>query len=237
MREIKQYITIATFLVVVVTAAYLEFPMVTALILVIIIVIYLATRNSSDKPNFLSGRNFSFAPERTSAQIIAPYLNKHRTRSKGSNRASLLTGLAGFCLTVRGRTSWRYPFLLRNAANLTKAILDGQELRAAKEDLWLTNSDYAQLTIDILVEQIGQEIRLTAQLEVIGKVEITRSNASIKEASSLWKSTMTRITAASQISFDMEDAIISGLSQLLADYFTSTYRNADVYSRRLPPGT
>lgn len=235
MREIKQYITIATFLVVVVTAAYLEFPMVTALILVIIIVIYLATRNSSDKPNFISGRNFSFSPERNSGQIIAPYLNKHRTRS-GSNRATLLTGLAGFCLTVRGRTSWRYPFLLRSAARLTRDILDGQELRAAKSDLWLTNSDYAQLTIDILVEQIGQEIRLTAHFEVVGKVEITRSNASIKEASSLWKSTMTRITVASQISFDMEDAIIAGLNQLLADYFTSTYKNADVYSRRLPPG-
>ncbi len=217
------YIMTAGILVMFITAAYLEFPVVTTLILVICLVLYFV---SLDWKN--GGKTLSIDRRSNSSNYRAALTPSSRPRAKTSkgkseNRAQLLTGLSGFCITVEGPFNLRFPLAKRRVADLVKAVLIDEELLCFEQDKWLQDSDYSQLQVLLLIEKSGPEIRLTVHLEVAGRVEIIRSSANIVENVALWKRTITRITVASDLSFELEDAISSGLNALLRDYYGSTY--------------
>lgn len=228
------YIMTAGILVMFITAAYLEFPVVTTLILVICLVLYFCSQDWNK-----SGKTLSIGLRSSSSNYRAALTPSSMPRGKTSkgksdNRAQLLTGLSGFCITVEGPFSLRFPLAKRRVSDLVKAILIDAELLCFEQDKWLQDSDYSQLQVLLLIEKSGPEIRITVHLEVAGRVEIIRSAANIVENVALWKRTITRITVASDLSFELEDAINSGLNALLRDYYGSTYGAA---SRRFVTGT
>lgn len=235
MSKLRLYVMVATFFVLLITACYLEFPVVTVLILIFVIVLYLCC--SDGKVGFLGfGKTASSQISNFSRSLsVLPAVS---TRSKGrrrdSNKPALLTGISGFSLNVFAPSNWRYPFLQRRVFAIAKATLDEQGLFCGSQDQWLSDNDVASMKVEISLEQYQREVRLTVQIEVVGRITITRSQASISEAACLWKNTVPRLTNSTDLIYDLEDALISAFNALLRDYFGSTHSGHQ--GNILPPG-
>ncbi|MDP3506950.1 MAG: hypothetical protein Q8T09_03095 [Candidatus Melainabacteria bacterium] len=240
MANLRRNIAWATLMVLIVAGLYMEFPALISLILVFAIVIYLTfqdwkspsanlgrLKNSANRKLSNFSQNFSMPHSTNTARA--------KGRRKNSNRVALLTGLSAFGLTVEGPKNWRYPFLRQRAYGIAKTTLIEHEIFASNKEQWLTDSNTASLKVAIFVEEFQGEIRLTVQIEVVGKVTITRSSASISEAASLWKNTVTRLTSRTELTYDLEDSVIAAFNALLRDYFGSTHGSQR--SHFLPPGS
>lgn len=240
MKSLRMYIMTAGILVMFITAAYLEFPVVTTLILVICLVLYFCSQDWNNRGKTLDINRRSNSSNYRAALTPSSRPRGKASKGKSENRAQLLTGLSGFCITVEGPFNLRFPLAKRRVADLVKAVLIDEELLCFEQDKWLQDSDYSQLQVLLLIEKSGPEIRLTVHLEVAGRVEIIRSAANIVENVALWKRTITRITVASDLSSELEEAISSGLNALLRDYYGSTYgagrklKGAQGGDKRLP---
>lgn len=227
-------------MVLIVAGLYMEFPALISLILVFAIVIYL-TFQDWKSPTANLGRLKNSANRKLSnfSQNFSLPISTNTARAKGrrknSNRVALLTGLSAFCLTAEGPKNWRYPFLQQRAYGIAKATLIEHEIFTSNKEQWLTDSNTASLKVEIFLEEFQGEIRLTVQIEVIGKVTITRSSASISEAASLWKNTVPRLTSRSDLQYDLEDALVTAFNALLRDYFGSSHGSQG--NHILPPGS
>ncbi|GEM_PF-1262279 len=229
MSKLRLYVTVATFFILLITACYLEFPVVTVLILIFVVVLYLCCTDGKVGPLGLFGRPVARITSLTSmtrdggAQMLTCSRRPGKGRGKESNKAALLTGLSGFSLTVVAENGWRYPFLQRRAFVIARSTLADQGLYCENSEQWLHDNDVANLKIEIFVENYQREVRLTVLLEVVGKITIIRSQASISEAASLWKKAVPRLTNSSEFLFDLEEALTTTFNALLRDYFGTSY--------------
>ena len=233
-NRLKTYVPIATFLVLMVSLCYLEFPVITGLIILILVVLYLCFNDGigGKKKSFLG-----FGKADQSASVLLSTTEQKQQfgawpmallssagKSDKNRTRSFLAHLNGFCLQVEGRTGWRNPFLLGKARTTIKSTLEAEGLYCEDKDLWLRDNNFARLQAEVAVERMGRTTRLVVKMMVVGTVEVNRTQASISDQTILWQNSVQRMAIGSPLEFALKEALESCFDALLRDYLSETYR-------------
>jgi hypothetical protein len=229
-NRLKTYLPVATFLVLVVSLCYLEFPVVTGLILLIMVVLYLCFNDG------IGGKKKAFWPlplvEKSKPDGAQPPYRLVVGSSGGHSKfeknrcRTFLGGLSGFCLNLKGQTIWRHPFIIGQAEKIARSTLEREGLLCGKQDLWLADSQFACLQLEVIVERLAGFVGLTVNMSLLGVVEVNRKQGNIRDQTVFWQYTVQRATAGSLIQASLQDALAVGFDALLRDYLSETYNTA-----------
>ncbi|MDP3506772.1 MAG: hypothetical protein Q8T09_02160 [Candidatus Melainabacteria bacterium] len=229
-NRLKTYVPIATFLVLLVGLCYLEFPVITGLIILILVVLYLCFNDG------IGGKKKSFwgfgKADQSASMLLSTTEQKPQFaallssagKSDKNRTRSFLAHLNGFCLQVEGRTGWRNPFLLGKARATIKSTLEAEGLYCEDKDLWLRDNNFARLQAEVAVERMGRTTRLVVKMMVVGTVEINRAKTSISDQTILWQNSVQRMAIGSPLEYALKEALESCFDALLRDYLSETYR-------------
>jgi hypothetical protein len=237
-NRLKIVLPTATFLVLLVSLCYLEFPVITGLIILIMVVLYLCFYDfpgiGGKKRSFLgfgkadqSGTAATVLLSNTERkpQLAWPIaLLASAGKSENNRNSSFLAHLKGFCPQVEGQVGWRNPFLLGKARAAIKKTLDAVELYCKDTDIWLHDNNFARLQAEVVVERMGNNTRVVVKMKVVGTVEINRSEASISDQNVIWQHSVTHMALGSPLDVALNEALESCLNALLRDHMIATHR-------------
>lgn len=229
-NRLKTYVPVATFLVLVVSLCYLEFPVVTGLIILILVVLYLCFNDGiggKKKPLFSFGKTDSLLIPGNLQKQSFGVLESVAGKSENNRARFFLAGLKGFCPQVEGRAGWRHPFLIGKAKAAVKATLQGEGLFCGDPHQWLNDCNFAKLSTEVTVERSGRASRLVVKMAVLGKVEVNRAETSICDQTVLWHNSVQRMTVG-QLEATLKEALEACFDALLRDYLSETHKAQSV---------
>lgn len=217
---------------------YLEFPVVTGLIILIMVVLYLCLY---DVP-FIGGKKKSFLgfgkadqSDKVAAVLLSATEQKPQRawpmallssagKSENNRNSSFLAHLNAFCPQVEGQVGWRNPFLLGKARAAIKKNLDAVGRYCKDKDLWLRDNNFARLLVEVVVERIGGNTRLLVKMKVVGTVEINRTQATISDQTVIWQHSVTHLALGSPLDVALNEALESCFNALLRDHMIATHQ-------------
>lgn len=205
-RPLK-YLTAALFIVMLISAFYLEFPAITALVLTIGVAIWLWSRDGQlPKMPLLSS-----APRAPSFLSVRP--EPSRTMS-----ARLLSGLTSFSLEVKSGQNWRYPRARGRVKRIARDVLENHDLRCLEgASHHVRSADCARLYVDVVIEPNHPYSAITITASVEGLVEAHRTGGSVSDLVTLWTYQQSRLTTADRVVFELEDCTRSCLYRLISE--------------------
>jgi hypothetical protein len=220
MQTLRSNAVIALLVVVVFTACYLEFPVITVLFLVIMLFLWFTFRGS-DKSQF------NMPAFRMPAFSSWPTLTRRpEARSKKTTRSQLLAGIRGFSLSLTADKPFTMPFIGMRASRCVKEFLSENHLLVDADNAWMSDPNLANLSLTVAIQASGIQVQITVVAEVIGMVSVARAFSSsavtVSDSCVLKTYAQYRVTPKTLVVQEVESAIQGCLWPLLHDIGTST---------------
>lgn len=202
-----QYLTAALFIVMLISAFYLEFPAITALVLTIGIAIWLGSRDGKLAGMF----------ELNSAKHV-PLLRSSSSQPSRVVSPRLLIGLSSFTIDTRVERNWRYPRAGARVRKIAREVLARHQFSCLEDSLdYLRSADCALLSVSVLIENSQSYTAITVSASVDGLVQAHRTRGSVSDLVTLWTYQQSRLTTAARLVFELEDCTRSCLYRLVSD--------------------
>lgn len=225
-QKLRLVVPFATFTVLVVGFAFMEFPVAVGLILLFMLIAFLVFNDGiggKKKPLFSFGKSDSLLIPGNLQKQSFGVLESVAGKSENNRARFFLAGLKGFCPQVEGRAGWRNPFLIGKAKAAVKATLQGEGLFCGDPHQWLNDCNFAKLSTEVTVERSGRVSRLVVKMAVLGKVEVNRAETSICDQTVLWHNSVQRMTVG-QLEATLKEALEACFDALLRDYLSETHK-------------
>ncbi|MBC7996412.1 MAG: hypothetical protein IAF58_00605, partial [Leptolyngbya sp.] len=205
MPKMRFYFVLTLFLMLFLTANYLEFPVHTVLILGIVVYLWFMFRSSS--PNQINFPQIKF-PAVDLLSFSLPSRGNARNRNV---RSQLLAGIRGFSLSIFADKPAIMPFIGIRAGNCVKEFLHENHLIVDQTNAWISDPNLANLRLTVVIQASGGNVHITVVAEIEGMVSVTRSFAdnslTVSDSSILKTYSDSRVNRKALVVQEVEKAI------------------------------